>query len=63
MNKLIDFFKYFGLCFIFSIIGWLIIGGILSLFIPAITLTVILHAGVGTGIGCGLINGLFAVFS
>lgn len=63
MDRLIDFFKFFGLCFILSIIGWLIIGGILSLFMPAFTLTVILSAGVGTGIGCGLVNGLVAAFS
>lgn len=63
MEKLITFLKVFGICFILSIIGWLIIGGMLSLFITSFTFDVILLAGVGTGIGCGLVNGLFHAFS
>lgn len=63
MNRLIDFFKYFGLSFILSIIGWLVIGGIFSIFTPAFTLNVLLSAGVGTGVGCGLANGFIAAFS
>ena len=62
MEKFVTFLKVFGLCFILSIVGWLIIGGLLSLFIPSFTITVILSAGVGTGIGCGLVNGLLMAF-
>jgi len=57
------FLKVFGLCFVLSIVGWMIIGSLLYFIIPSLTITVILLAGVGTGIGCGLVNGLLHAFS
>lgn len=62
MKKLATFLKVFGFCFVLSIIMWLIIGGLLSLFIPSFTIMVILSSGAGTGIACGLVNGLFYAF-
>jgi hypothetical protein len=62
MKKLAAFLKGFGLCFILSIICWMIIGGLFSLFIPSFTITEILSEGITTGIGFGLINGFFYAF-
>lgn len=54
LKKLLRILKMFGYCLILSSFLWLIIGGLLSLFVPQFNIELILICGIGTGFGCGL---------
>ncbi|MFA5656501.1 MAG: hypothetical protein WDA37_07120 [Dysgonamonadaceae bacterium] len=62
MKKLITFLKVFGFCFTASIAIWTMIGVLLLLFVPTLPLPYILSTGIGSGIGCGLVNGIYHAF-
>lgn len=59
MKRLIKFSKAFTICFISSIVVWLIFGGILSLYIPSFKIAETFSYGIGTGILTGIIGGIW----